>query len=281
MRVQTYNAEAIATLSLASARRIKSKKRVNGSFADKKNTSRVSPLENAKLIRTSMNSVHSFASLLGLPREDISYIEKQFRRLHVILKATQTKLKSGYDELALSYGGVGNSEVGYLFVFSKATLLAQYGGVEIEEEDLLAICQNADSSVPSAPEDSMENIPTKLITEFDDPKDTFAIDFERWLPSILSFHRARLIMGLLAERRGRVPRSFLETQTAPEYGSICEFEYMGSAGSVAGPSILESPSIANTYTSNDLFQGYDVFGGGMLDQDPMRYKTPFNANHNP
>jgi hypothetical protein len=256
---------------LLSFRRIKSKKRNYSGNGDANNGYRkISPLETAKLARTAMNSVHAYASLVGLPRDDIMYIEKQFRLIHTIVQTTESKIETGFDELAfLATGGVGKYLTDYPFVFSKAMLLAQFGGVEIEEQKMLAICEQAiiqqtepAGQVEQNSEKNVQKVPNKVITEMDDINDSFLIDFKRWLPFVLSYHRSRCIVGVLSERR-RGKASFLQTQSTPTYGSIQEFQYsiVDGGNSIAAQSMLESPSVANTYSSNDLFNGYNVYGG--------------------
>lgn len=210
------------------------------------NLSLVSGLETAKLARRTSNSVHVFASSLGLPREDIAHVELQYRHIRKIMLATKEALLSGYEELC-------PSDEPESFTYEKALLLSRFSGVDCGEDDIAKICltagklkQEKQAEVSS----SSMNIATDL--------DNFIINFDVWLPALMSLQRKRLIMGILEEKRLGGPARFLDSQVLPENRSIHDFR-PDDDYDMNGPSMLESPSVAHTYTSNDLFEGFGSF----------------------
>ena len=54
-------------------------------------------LDNARAAHAARNSIHAFASTLGIPREDTAYLERQFAHVKKIILSTSKKLKESYE----------------------------------------------------------------------------------------------------------------------------------------------------------------------------------------
>ena len=191
--------------------------------------------------------------------------------MHSVLQTSGAKLDSGYEDLQIDIDGDRRHIDS--FVYSQAVLLASYSGVDIDTEDMVDICKNA-----VQPFDQQRTVPAGYTGEMDlsdeDGLDNFELDFHRWKTLILSHHRKRLIMGVLAEKKfGKLHRSsssFLDTQGTPEFGSIANYEYSSMADMSVTASIMEAPSVA-TYNSNDLFDDFDM---------SLTQSTSKKINHN-
>ena len=222
------------------------------------------------MAKSSSNTVQSFAQVWGLPQDDISYIEKQFRRLHTLLRTSATKLDDGYEDLQIDSDGDRRHVDS--FVYSQAVLLASYAGIDIDAEDMIEICK-----VAVQPFDQQRTVPAgykgEMSLDDEDGLDNFELGFRRWKTLVLSHHRKHLIMGLLAEKEGKLKNSsssFLDSQGMPEFGGISNYEYPSMADMSVAASIMEAPSVA-TFNSNDLFDDFDM---------SFTQSTGKNFNHN-
>jgi len=216
------------------------------------NLSLVAGLETAKLARRTSNSVHAFASSLGLPKDDVAHIEAQFRQIRSILRSTREVILAGFDELGISDQLIS-------FTFEKAFLLARFGGVDCDDEEMMRICMHAGTNRPQVDNETTTS-GLNVTVDFD----SLVIDFDAWLSAVMILHRKRLIMGVLTEKRQGGPLRFLDSQVLPNNRSIHDF-HPDDEYDMHGPSMLESPSVAHTYASSDLFDGVNAFedtGGG-------------------
>eukprot|EP00605_Chrysophyceae_sp_TOSAG23-4_P000593 GSChrysophyteH1.ASY1.ANO1.670.1 assembled CDS len=119
----------------------------------------VDPLERARMRRVSQNSVHVFAPIIADSNEapiggdDVSYLERQYKRVNTILIQNEQKITNGFDQLIGELSeeakfdndnGNGDKAKAPKFVEEDANLLLLFAGItEIDDDDAFKIANNA------------------------------------------------------------------------------------------------------------------------------------------
>ena len=131
--------------------------------------------------------------------------------------------------------------------FKNSLLLARFSGIEINDDEMASVCKRAIVTIDK--EDTIGEIHIDTFIDYD-----IFFNFEKWMSCILSYHKLYLIKGIIAEKYGKFPQSFLVSKMVPEFGSIFDLDMIGFNDDMA----LESPSVAHTYNSNDIFNDFNL-----------------------
>ena len=191
-----------------------------------------SALDQARQQRLTKNSVHSFASTLGISRDDVSYAERQFQKVLNVLKVIENILLLCYDQIVDRDDG--------LMTLEDSNVLLSYGGIDIEEGNYYQLClecvRKSSSSSPS--EDNIKD-------EYGFVHEIELIDFDVWTRTILGYQRKKLLTDMLGERRGRIAPGFLDT--AHEELSRTQFmaEFRRTDQRASAPKLADSANIAD------------------------------------
>ena len=151
------------------------------------------PLERARAQRNARNNIHEFASAMGIPGDDVNYLERQFLQVKKIIGSSADKLRAAYLQLL---GSETNT-----FTANDAYLLLLFVGIEIDEAVLSEICDHAEIGCGDGEEKGQQN----------QEQDDRALDFAAWLTGVLAWLRHYLMAGVLAERRGEIQNQFLDS----------------------------------------------------------------------
>ena len=216
-------------------------------------------IEKSRLQKLQENNIYAYASILSMSRDDVGYLDKQLRLVEDVNSNNSLKIKLAYKHM-IADTDMGESTDGMISLDDAKWLL------RLIQHPLTLISDFEHNDVGFLATEFHEITSVGVDSDDIQVEHIGVMPFVLWLHNLEKIERIRILTGLMAEKSGCIPKSFLQYQYVrwkhlnPDGTEVVEEEAVADmdkmdTGEDSPQKISNNtvfPSIANTLTLLDF-----------------------------